>query len=217
MKDYRTRRNAFLGIIIILAAVCGFITWKVAAVGPDYVTAVDLTVQQWFLGIRNGFLNVAVTLLTHTTDTITIVILCALLILSPIPGRMKYGLPVTLTALGDMAVYKTMKHIFLRQRPDVMYHLVEQGGYSFPSGHSATSVAVYGLLFYLIRKYCKNSLAKNVLSGICLFLAVGVGPSRLYVGVHWFTDVLAGWCIGGIAALTAIVILEKLEERHESV
>lgn len=217
MKDYRTRRCAFLGIIIVLAAVCGFITWKVAAVGPDYVTAADLAVQQWFLGIRNGFLNVAVTLLTHTTDTITIVILCALLILSPIPGRMKYGLPVTLTALGDMAVYKTMKHIFLRQRPDVMYHLVEQGGYSFPSGHSATSVAVYGLLFYLIRRHCRNPLAKNVLSGICLFLAVGVGPSRLYVGVHWFTDVLAGWCIGGIAVLIAIVILEKLEERHESV
>lgn len=217
MKDYRTKRHALLGIIIILAAVCGFITWKVAAVGPDYVTAADLAVQQWFLGIRNGFLNVAVTLLTHTTDTITIVILCALLILSPIPGRLKYGLPVTLTALGDMAVYKVMKHIFLRQRPDVMYHLVEQGGYSFPSGHSATSVAVYGLLFYLIRKHCKNPLAKNVLSGLCLFLAVGVGPSRLYVGVHWFTDVLAGWCIGGIAALTAIVILEKLEERHESV
>lgn len=217
MKDYRTRRCAFLGIIIVLAAVCGFITWKVAAVGPDYVTAADLAVQQWFLGIRNGFLNVAVTLLTHTTDTITIVILCALLILPPIPGRMKYGLPVTLTALGDMAVYKTMKHIFLRQRPDVMYHLVEQGGYSFPSGHSATSVAVYGLLFYLIRRHCRNPLAKNILSGVCLFLAVGVGPSRLYVGVHWFTDVLAGWCIGGIAALTAIVILEKLEERHESV
>lgn len=217
MKDYRTRRCAFLGIIIVLAAVCGFITWKVAAVGPDYVTAADLAVQQWFLGIRNGFLNVAVTLLTHTTDTITIVILCALLILSPIPGRMKYGLPVTLTALGDMAVYKTMKHIFLRQRPDVMYHLVEQGGYSFPSGHSATSVAVYGLLFYLIRRHCRNPLAKNVLSGVCLFLAVGVGPSRLYVGVHWFTDVLAGWCVGGIAVLIAIVILEKLEERHESV
>ena len=217
MKDYRTRRCAFLGIIIILAAVCGFITWKVAAVGSDYVTAADLAVQQWFLGIRNGFLNVAVTLLTHTTDTITIVILCALLILSPIPGRLKYGLPMTLTALGDMAVYKTMKHIFLRQRPDMMYHLVEQGGYSFPSGHSATSVAVYGLLFYLIRRHCRNPLAKNVLSGICLFLAVGVGPSRLYVGVHWFTDVLAGWCIGGIAALTAILILEKLEERHERI
>ena len=217
MKEYKTRRLALAGLILILAAVCGFITWKVAAVGPDYVTTADLAVQQWFLAIRSGVLNVAVTILTHTTDTITIVILCALLILSPVPGRLKYGVPVTLTALADMAVYKAMKHIFLRQRPDVMYHLVEQGGYSFPSGHSATSVAVYSLLFYLIRRHCKNPLAKNLLSGLCLFLAVGVGPSRLYVGVHWFTDVLAGWCIGGIAALTAILILEKLEERHERV
>ena len=107
-----------------------------------------------------------------------------------------------------------MKHIFLRVRPEEIYHLVEQGGYSFPSGHAATSVAVYGLLFYLIRKHCKKSAVRTVLSGICLFLAATVGMSRLYVGVHWFTDVAAGMCIGGVSALTAVLILEKLEERH---
>lgn len=217
MTDKKKHHGTMLAVIIFLAAICGLISWKVAAVGPDYVTAADLAVQQWFLSIRTDFLNVAVSILTHTTDTITIVILCAVLILSPIPGRLKYGVPVTLTALGNMAVYKSMKHIFLRQRPDVIYHIVEQGGYSFPSGHSATSVAVYGLLFYLIRKHCRNPLAKNILSGVCLFLAVTVGPSRLYVGVHWFTDVLAGWCIGGISLLLAVLILEKLEERHERI
>ena len=159
MKDYSKRRKIGIAVIVILAATAAFISWKVAAVGPDYVTAADLAVQQWFLSIRNGFFNVAVTVLTHTTDTITIVILCAILLFSPFPGRLKYGAPVTLTALGNMAVYKSMKHIFLRQRPDEIYHLVEQGGYSFPSGHSATSVAVYGLLFYLIRRHCKNPLA----------------------------------------------------------
>lgn len=218
MKDnYRKRRYILSGVILVLVAAAAFLSWKVAAVGPDYVTGADLAVQQWFLDIRTQFLNTAVSILTHTTDTITIVILCALLILLPVPGRLKYGVPVTLSALADMAVYKTMKHIFLRQRPDVMYHIVEQGGYSFPSGHSATSVAVYGLLFYLIRKHCKNPVAKNILSGVCLFLAVMVGPSRLYVGVHWFTDVLAGWCIGGAVLAATIIILEKLEERHESI
>ena len=215
--ENKTRHRVLLALVLILAAGVGLITWQVAAVHDMDPLPADLAVQQWFIGIRTGFLNVAVSLLTHTTDTITIVILCALLILSPFPGRMKYGVPVTLTALLDMGVYKTMKHMFLRQRPDVMYHLVEQGGYSFPSGHSATSMAVYGLLFYLIRKHCRNPLAKNILSGICLFLALTVGPSRLYVGVHWFTDVMAGWCIGGAAALLAIFILEKLEVRHESI
>ena len=213
----KMRHRIFLALVLILAAGAGFITWQVAGVHNMDPLPIDLTMQQWFIGIRTGFLNVAVSLLTHTTDTITIVILCALLIFSPIPGRMKYGVPVTLTALLDMGVYKAMKHIFLRQRPDVMYHLVEQGGYSFPSGHAATSMAVYGLLFYLIRKHCRNPLAKNILSGICLFLALTVGPSRLYVGVHWFTDVMTGWCIGGAAALLAIVILEKLEARREGI
>ena len=214
MKTKRTKHLLQSGIIIILAAVAAYISLKVAAVGPDYVTAADLAVQQWFLGIRNSLLNVAVPILTHTTDTITIIILCAFLIISPVPGRLKFGLPVTLTALVNMGVYKTMKHVFLRMRPDEIYHLVEQGGYSFPSGHAATSVAVYGLLFYLIRKHCKNPVAKNILSGICLFLALTVGMSRLYVGVHWFTDVAAGMCVGGVAVLTAVLILEKLEERH---
>jgi undecaprenyl-diphosphatase len=216
MKNKKTRHLLMTGVILLLAAAASWITWRVAAVGPDYVTAADLAVQQWFITMRNEFFNVAVTLLTHTTDTITIVILCALLIFSPWPGRMKYGVPVVLTALTNMGIYKTMKHIFLRQRPDVMYHLVEQGGYSFPSGHSATSVAVYGLLFYLIRKHCRNKLARNILSGLCLFLACTVGMSRLYVGVHWFTDVAAGMCIGGTMALIAVLIIEKLEERHEN-
>ena len=124
----KMRHRIFLTLVLILAAGAGFITWQVAGVHNIDPLAIDLAMQQWFIGIRTGFLNVAVSLLTHTTDTITIVILCALLIFSPIPGRMKYGVPVTLTALLDMGVYKAMKHIFLRQRPDVMYHIVEQGG-----------------------------------------------------------------------------------------
>lgn len=215
MKTNRTRHAAMAGVILLLAAATAYISLKVAAVGPDYVTAADLAVQQWFLAMRNSVLNVAVPLLTHTTDTITIVVLCALLIILPVPGRMKVGLPVTVTALINMGIYKTMKHIFLRVRPDEIYHLVEQGGYSFPSGHSATSVAVYGLLFYLIRKHWDHTAAGKAVSWICLFLAVTVGMSRLYVGVHWFTDVAAGMCIGGVSALTAVLILEKLEERHE--
>ena len=215
MKTEKRKILIILPLLLILTA--AFITWQVMAIHSGAPLPVDLTVQKWFLEIRTEFLNTAVSMLTHTTDTITIVILCALLILSPFPGRLKYGIPVTLCALADMGVYKLMKHAFLRPRPDVIYHIVEQGGYSFPSGHSATSVAVYGLLFYLIRRYCRNPLTKNILSGVCLFLAVTVGPSRLYVGVHWFTDVMTGWCIGGTAMLLTILILEKVRKRNESV
>ena len=108
----------------------------------------DLSVQQWFFSLRNDTLNILVSALTHCGDTVTVIILCAVLII--VPNMRKYGIPVSLSALSGVAVYKPMKHIFMRARPDQTLHLVAQGGYSFPSGHSVTSIIVYGLLIYLI-------------------------------------------------------------------
>lgn len=175
--------------------------------------AVDIAVRDFFVAMRNDVLNVLIPALTHCGDTVTIVALCAILVI--LPTRKKFGFPVTLAALTGLAIYKPMKHIFLRARPDVMYHLVEQGGYSFPSGHSTSSVVVYGLLFYLIRKHCKNEALKNVLSAICLIFALLIGPSRLYVGVHWFTDVVAGMLFGLTVVAIYICILERIYNRDE--
>ena len=109
-----------------------------------------------------------------------------------------------------------MKHLFLRARPDEAIHLVEQGGYSFPSGHSVSSVIVYGLLLYLIRTHCKNEKLKTALSAVCTCLMLLIGPSRLYVGVHWATDVLCGMLIGAAILAIAISILERMCEKHEN-
>ena len=175
--------------------------------------AVDIAVRDFFVSIRNDVLNVLIPALTHCGDTVTIVALCAILVI--LPTRKKYGFPVTLAALTGLAIYKPMKHVFLRERPDVIYHLVEQGGYSFPSGHSTSSVIVYGLLLYLIRKHCKNEKLKNVLSAICLVFALLIGPSRLYVGVHWFTDVAAGMLFGLTVVAIYICILERIYNKNE--
>lgn len=176
-------------------------------------TPFDLSVQQWFLSLRTDGLNAAVSALTHCGDTITVIALCVVLLL--LPNRLKYGLPVSLAALGGVAIYKPMKHLFLRARPEQALHLVEQGGYSFPSGHSVTSVVVYGLLLYLIRKHCKNKAIGNALSVLCGVLMVAIGPSRIYVGVHWPTDVLCGWLIGLGVLFIAIMILERIGKKNE--
>ena len=163
--------------------------------------------------MRGGFSDVLVSALTHCGDTITIIILCAVLLF--LPSRLKYGLPVSLAALTGLAFYKPMKHLFMRARPDKALHLVEQGGYSFPSGHSVTSVIVYGLLVFLIRKHCKNKRLKNFLTVLCSILAAGIGPSRIYVGVHWPTDVLCGWLIGSAVLIIAVTILERMNKKNE--
>ena len=208
-------KTIYLGLAAGFALLAAIITYIVGANGT-LPLGIDLTMQQVFINMRVDFLTPFMKVVTHSTDTITIVILCAALVLIP-KTRLKIGLPLTAAALTNMGIYKAMKHIFLRARPDVMYHIVEQGGYSFPSGHSATSMLVYGLLFYLIGKYCKNQKLKVLLQVICGILVVTVGPSRLYVGVHWATDVLAGWCVGAAVLMATVYIIERFGKKNENI
>lgn len=210
-----TKKTIYAGYVALLCfSFAGILTYLLVSAYNMGPTPQDLAVLEFMVSIRNDFLNVVVAAITHCGDTVTIVALCAILVI--LPTRKKYGFPLTLAALTGLAIYKPMKHIFLRARPDVMYHIVEQGGYSFPSGHSTSSIIVYGLLLYLIRKHCKNERVKNVLSAVCIFLACLIPPSRLYVGVHWATDVICGIFIAfGVVSL-AIVILERIYKKNES-
>lgn len=204
----RKGRRCMIGLAAVLAVLAAYITYQVGVVYQTNPLPLDLAVQKAFFSLRGPLLNPLVIAVTHLSDTVTIVAFCAILLI--LPNRKKYGLPVSLASLGGLAFYKPMKHIFLRARPDAALHLVKQGGFSFPSGHSVTSVIFYGLSIYLLNKHCKNDKLRRILTVICGFLALTIGPSRIYVGVHWPTDVLAGWCIGGAVLMVSICILERI-------
>ncbi len=204
----RKGRRCMIGLAAVLAVLAAYITYQVGVVYQTDPLPLDLAVQKAFFSLRGPLLNPLVIAVTHLSDTVTIVAFCAILLI--LPNRKKYGLPVSLASLGGLVIYKPMKHIFLRARPDAALHLVKQGGFSFPSGHSVTSVIFYGVLIYLLNRHCKNDKLRKVLTVICGFLALTIGPSRIYVGVHWPTDVLAGWCIGGAVLMVSICILERI-------
>ena len=207
----KKKRTLSIAAAVLLFAAAGFITYEVAVVYNTQPLPIDKAVQSFFFGLRGPVQNAVLSTITHLSDTVTIIGFCIVLLI--LPNRKTYGLPVSLACLGGVAVYKPLKHFVLRQRPDISLHLVTQGGYSFPSGHSVTSVIFYGLLLYLIQKNCKNETLRNVLSAVCGFLIVVIGPSRIYVGVHWPTDVLAGWCIGAAILIIAIAIVNKYMEK----
>ena len=198
---------------VILLAAAGYITYEVAAVYETLPLPLDKAVQNFFFSLRGPVQDVIISSITHLSDTVTIIAFCIVLLI--LPNRKTYGLPGSLACLGGVAIYKPLKHFVLRARPDASLHLVTQGGYSFPSGHSVTSIVFYGLMLHLLQKHCKNEKLKTVLSWICGILAVVIGPSRIYVGVHWPTDVLAGWCLGGGILIIAILILEKIYVKKE--
>ena len=101
-----------------------------------------------------------------------------------------------LTVLGGGLSDLILKEIFARKRPSIVPHLVDAENFSFPSGHAAMSVVIYiSLAFILIYSQINVKLKLYIISIAC-FLALLVGFSRIYLGVHYPTDVLAGWSLG---------------------
>lgn len=101
-----------------------------------------------------------------------------------------------------------LKNIVQRPRPDG-YRLIEESGYSFPSGHSMVSVAFYGFIVYLIWKKVENKKLKYSLCALLSILAVAIGFSRIYLGVHYASDVLAG----GVLSISYLVAYTHLVKR----
>ena len=99
---------------------------------------------------------------------------------------------MTLNLTINFIFNQYLKLFFSRPRPvDLM--IVEEKGYSFPSGHSMISMAFYGFIIFLIWKYLKNKKLKWLYTILLGILIVLVGTSRIYLGVHYASDVLAGF------------------------
>lgn len=177
--------------------------------------AFDTVIREAFYSARSEGLNSVVTVLTHIGDTRSIVILCLILLILPWT-RKTYGLPVSMGAIAASSLNHFLKSIFQRPRPDVSMHLIEQGGWSFPSGHSITSMVVFGLLIWLVQRNVKNKKAANVLTVLLAIPWLGIGLSRIYVGVHYPTDVLGGRCLGLVILMLMIFVAEKLAEASDS-
>ncbi|MCI8498391.1 MAG: phosphatase PAP2 family protein [Bacilli bacterium] len=107
----------------------------------------------------------------------------------------------------------TVKNIVCRPRPDEL-RLIEESGYSFPSGHSAVSLAFYGYIIYLIFKYCKNKFLKTILIGFLTMMILSIGMSRIYLGVHYVTDVIGGYCFSLAYLVWYTYLIDRGLELH---
>ena len=123
---------------------------------------------------------------------------------------------VAIAAGGGGFLSTVMKQLFGRDRPDVVPHLVAVTSSSFPSGHSMLAAIVYLTLGALLARFAARRRTRVYLLTVALFVTFVVGSSRVYLGVHYPTDVLAGWCIGSAWALTCWVAANRLEHRYRT-
>ena len=123
-----------------------------------------------------------------------IFLIIATIILFILIKNKKIGFSIISNLVIVTILNQLLKNILQRPRPNE-FRIIEETGFSFPSGHSMASMAFYGYLIYLIYKYVKNKYLKWTLIVLLSILICTIGISRIYLGVHYTSDILGGFLI----------------------
>jgi membrane-associated phospholipid phosphatase len=126
-------------------------------------------------------------------------------------ARQRRDAVLLIVAIGGAGLLDTiLKLHFRRIRPNVPWALVREHSFSFPSGHSVGAVVLYGMITYLIWRHLRDFAQRTGVIAFALLLIAGIGASRVYIGVHYPTDVAAGYVVGLVWLLTLVGANEYL-------
>jgi undecaprenyl-diphosphatase len=128
-------------------------------------------------------------------------------------GRTQMMMFMLAATTSGVAVSSVLKSLFARPRPDLVPHLSHVYTSSFPSGHSMLSAVVYLTLGSLLAAVMPSRPLKIYVLAVGIFISIAVGASRVYLGVHYPTDVLAGWLAGLVWALACWLVARWLQRR----
>ena len=117
---------------------------------------------------------------------------------------------------GSVLLNVVLKHMVMRARP-LETAIVMEDGFSFPSGHAMASVALYGALTYLLWKHVPSRAGRALMAAVSLVMVGGIGFSRMYLGVHYPSDVIAGYLMSTAWLLVVIGIYETYRKRPAGV
>lgn len=154
--------------------------------------------------LRSDGLTFIMLFITNFCNPIILILLSLVILL--ICKDKKTGLVIMINLLVSILLNIIFKGIIQRDRPLEDFLIIESG-YSFPSGHSMVSMAYYGLIIYFIYKKIKDKRVRNVLMILIGLLILAIGFSRIYLGVHFASDVIGGFLISIIYLVCAIKLL----------
>ena len=202
------RRGLLLGAAALALAVFVALAWAMLAHQPlldlDHALAAELHAHARTAGLAAGFL-----LLTHWHSTPGLLLMAAAAAGWLIWRQQARWLPVLLASVpGGMLLNVALKHGFQRTRPVFEDPVVLLHTYSFPSGHALGAAVWYGWLGVYLASRCERPGARAAVWAGALGMAAAVGFSRVYLGAHFLSDVLAGWA-EGIAWLCLCLALQR--------
>jgi len=209
----------FLGLPLTLLLLIIFANFSLLnelaenVVNSESMKAVDRTVTLWLYNRRTPLISQAFyyfTQLGSQYGVVAITLLSSLLLLIRHKGF--YLIALILSVLGSSCSMYLLKLYFHRERPLKVYY-VPEASFSFPSGHATGAMALEGIILYFLMIESRSKQQKNnwLIAGVTYILAIGF--SRIYLGVHFLTDVLGGYLVGFLWVLVSIGIMEFLALR----
>lgn len=178
-------------LIAFVCAVAFLIIMR--AVSDHDILSFDVAGRDFALSIQSPVLTFIMRCITELGGAIVIGIATVVLFFAIKNKRLSFAILGNI--VGVLIVNQAFKFLIQRPRPDEALRLIEQGGYSFPSGHSMCSMAFYGFLVYLAFRYFENAKIRWTATISLGLLIVLIGFSRVYLGVHYASDVLAGFLL----------------------
>lgn len=203
----RMKKTLLFGSIGLFLLLTLFVALKLT-------TPIDTAFSKWVVQLHNPVFTAFFRFITDFGYVQILLILLVIILIVFHKYRFAYILPihVTISVIFNMI----LKNIFARPRPE-MIRLIDETGFSFPSGHAMVTMVAYGYLIYVVHHYIQQKWLRYSLIAFLIFIIVSVGLSRIYLGVHYLTDVLAGYSI----SLFYLLVVTKMKifllgDRHES-
>jgi membrane-associated phospholipid phosphatase len=206
----RLRRATLVGTGVA-AGLCALQASVVDAVAdPGGVSAADPPTLAWFVAHRSPAATAvfqALAVLGGTAGMTALAAVTAGVLL--VRHRSRAAVVVAVAAAGAELIDGALKDLYRRPRPPEITRLGPETNFSLPSGHALVSTAVVGVVAAAVVVAVRRRSARIAVLAVAAVTVVGIGLCRLYLGVHWLTDVLDGWLVGGSWLALCVTVLVR--------
>lgn len=203
-------------LMIISAASLILLVFIYLLISLGIITDMEMAAGEFARSLRNDIATPIFTVITSLGDRIMITAICVVFLLWP-KTRLRLGAPLAAALIISTAVNQLLKLAIGRARPDEIYHMVEETGYSFPSGHSTSSAVLFITIIIASVIFMHGVKAKTIVTVLSAVLMAAVMFSRLYLGVHFLGDIMGGLFLGAFISCLIyavwLTVLDKIERR----
>jgi len=209
LKENNKKINKLLLIILIISLIIFIIT--LITLVTKATLLLDYSIYLANKNIQNPFLTLFFILITSLANTIPLITISIILGLFFIFRKRYYYLAIFMfSMLIGFITENLLKIIIHRIRPSSS--IISMSGYSFPSGHATMAIIFLTLIIAYTLEYLKNKKARIFLPFLLVLLILLIGYSRIYLGVHWFSDIVAGYSLGLFVLSSSAIIIKKVEK-----